>query len=214
MRALRLCCHRTRVGAGPLDPATHRAHARDHIAQGDLSAALNALLTGACLPIDAADKAGIGADLAAMGVYLAAIGDGDWLGATARLRLRWPPAPCWRRRLRPLWRNGRATAPLPLRRGFGQRAAGMVRRHRAGPAPAYPLRGAKPHVDIVWLEITNFCNQKCTFCPDMHREDSRQWLPLDQVKAVIDQLAEHVSVGSMQLNAYGEPLLHPISARS
>jgi hypothetical protein len=33
-------------------------------------------------------------------------------------------------------------------------------------------------------------------------------------EAVIDQLAEHVSVGSMQLNAYGEPLLHPISARS
>jgi hypothetical protein len=134
------------------------------------------------LPIDAADKAGIGADLAAMGVYLAAIGDGDWLGATARLRLRWPPTPCWRRRLRPLWRNGRATAPLP----FTARVWSASSRHGSTPsrwpAPAYPLRGAKPHVDIVWLEITNFCNQKCTFCPDMHREDSRQWLPLDQVK--------------------------------
>jgi hypothetical protein len=130
MRALRLCCHRTRVGAGPLDPATHRAHARDHIAQGDLSAALNALLTGACLPIDAADKAGIGADLAAMGVYLAAIGDGDWLGATARLRLRWPPAPCWRRRLRPLWRNGRATAPLP----FTARVWSASSRHGSTPS--------------------------------------------------------------------------------
>ena len=79
---------------------------------------------------------------------------------------------------------------------------------RAALSP-YPLRDGKPHVDVVWLEITNFCNQKCGFCPDMHREDARTWLPLAEVKRLIDELAETVSVGSMQLNAYGEPLLHP-----
>lgn len=73
----------------------------------------------------------------------------------------------------------------------------------------YPMRNGKPHIDIVWLEITNFCNQKCSFCPDPFREEARNWLPLDQVKKLIDELAETTSVGSMQLNAYGEPLLHP-----
>nr|WP_277924318.1 radical SAM protein [Sphingomonas sp. CROZ-RG-20F-R02-07] len=67
----------------------------------------------------------------------------------------------------------------------------------------------KPHADTIWLEITNFCNQKCTFCPDMHREDARSWLPLDRIKALLDEIAATISVGSMQLNAYGEPLLHP-----
>ena len=73
----------------------------------------------------------------------------------------------------------------------------------------YPQRDGKPHVNMLFLEVTNYCNQKCTFCPDMHREVARSWLPLDRVKALIDEISDSLSLNMLALNAYGEPLLHP-----
>jgi len=197
-------------GGGPLDPQYHRATARRRAAAGDHGGALDALLTGASLPAAPAAKTGTGGDLAAIAVYAATTGQDRWLGREARLRHAFAACPT-------LAAEAAATlAQWPTHGAHGLYGAALRAPIAAwfsqlalAPPPAYPLRNGKPHADVVWLEITNFCNQTCTFCPDMHREAARQWQPLDQVKTLIDQLAAHVSVGSLQLNAYGEPLLHP-----
>jgi len=201
---------RARVDAQPFDMAAQRRLVRLLAESERLQDALDALMTALALPVGESDKAGLGIDLAALAVWLRGHGQGDLLNArNCYYALAASPAII-------------SEAETALR-GVDLASAGwaaidpaaiagvlnVLRQYRELQTPAYPMNGAKPHVDIVWLEITNFCNQKCGFCPDMHREDTRQWLPLDQVKSLIDDLAENVSVGSMQLNAYGEPLLHP-----
>lgn len=195
-------------GDDPLDPQTHRILARR--CTGDAARALDALLIGASLPADPAAKAGIGADLAALAVHRTATGQDLWLGQDMRVRFALAATPALAAEAAAALADWPEAGAFAL---YGARLRAPIRAWcaeiAAAPPPAYPLRAGKPHVDVVWLEITNHCNQTCTFCPDPHREAPRQWMPLAQVTALIDQLAEHISVGSMQLNAYGEPLLHP-----
>jgi uncharacterized radical SAM superfamily Fe-S cluster-containing enzyme len=201
------------VAQRPLDPSAHRQFGRRLAENGLAEDALAAFAVGLALPIDASEKAGLGEDLAVMAAYLEMQGEAKFL-ESRRVRLALgaclPAAARAEKILNDL-------AKGPATRALDDSALAAATRYfrdvawhpEAVNASAYPMRNGRPHVDTVWLEITNHCNQKCTFCPDMHREDPRTWLPLEQVKRLIDELAETFSVGSMQLNAYGEPLVHP-----
>ena len=77
------------------------------------------------------------------------------------------------------------------------------------PTP-YPLAAdGRPKLSPVWFEVTSFCNQKCSFCPDRWREVKRKAIDLEVFKKCIDELKRDFHVEYLQLNAYGEPLLHP-----
>ena len=173
--------------------------------------ALDALCTALSLPVGVTDRAILADDVALIVALLHARGD---LASLERPRVRFALrsvpviAAAALARLAEPHRFVQLAGPAAVTEAsrFLHGFANPVDPHVRSP---YRIRNGKPHVDTVWLEITNYCNQKCTFCPDMHREDSRQWLPLAEVKRLIDELAATVSVGSMQLNAYGEPLLHP-----
>lgn len=204
----------------PLDVDLRRAVVRGLVEQNALSDGLNRLSVGLSLPIDDDAKMGFAQDMAVIASFLFAQGGES---ALEQQRLRWALAayPAVATRAAEhidavMLSNGmpfldQATAQRA--RHFFLVCAGRPAETEAAtyarPLSPYPTRYGKPHVDTVWLEITNFCNQKCGFCPDPFREAARNWLPLDQVKKVIDELADTISVGSMQLNAYGEPLLHP-----
>jgi tetratricopeptide (TPR) repeat protein len=93
-------------------------------------------------------------------------------------------------------------------------SAPMSRAARAGRTEflrtPYPLGAdGRPKLSPVWFEVTSFCNQKCSFCPDRWRDTKRQFVPLDVFKRYIDELKRDFNVEYLQLNAYGEPLLHP-----
>lgn len=204
---------RARIDSTPLDMAAHRARLRFALLAIDLAAAEQAVGVALALPLADAEKDELVPDLVFYVAHLAAI---DELQALTADRLRWAfaAAPGVTRAVADLLQRQAGEGALVfLDAAEAERAVALLRGFIAqGAVPAvtvYPMRDGKPYVDIVWLEITNHCNQKCTFCPDMFREDARAWLPLDQVKDLIDQLADELSVGSMQLNAYGEPLLHP-----
>jgi len=74
----------------------------------------------------------------------------------------------------------------------------------------YPLgQNGRPHINTVWIEATNHCNQKCSFCPDPKRESPRELTDLEKFKKRARDLHTSFDIGYWQLNAYGEPLLHP-----
>jgi Radical SAM superfamily len=201
------------IDVAPLNLVAHRAGIRFALAAGDLSAA--SALTGAALalPLGDDDKMDLAADIALLVTLHAARGDLACL-RTDRMRWAFAAAPRVTAATAAAIETRMADGSLPFLDAAEAKDAAAILRGFVAPGvrpvvASYPMRDGKPHVDIVWLEITNHCNQKCTFCPDMFREDARAWLPLQQVKDLIDQLADTLSVGSMQLNAYGEPLLHP-----
>ncbi|WOK36260.1 radical SAM/SPASM domain-containing protein [Sphingomonas sp. C3-2] len=202
----------TRINTEPLHLDGHRARMRIALAAADFEAALAAIATALALPMGDSDKAPLVDDLATLAGVVGAAGASAMLGAD---RVRWAlaVAPAVTRAAASALEHRFRSGALPfLDEAEALDAAAALRTaipEQGRTISAFPMRDGKPHVDIVWLEITNHCNQKCTFCPDMFREDARTWLPLEQVKQLIDQLADTISVGSMQLNAYGEPLLHP-----
>lgn len=212
---------KARIERQPLAIDAHREQVRALLERDEPILALAALATALALPIGAADKLDCAYELAMVSAVLVVRGERM---ALSRPHIAWPLAVSGivAARAAELQADWFAQGALPF---IDEQELDWMRRHleaaaRSGnagqalaagetPATAYPMRDGKPHVETVWLEITNFCNQKCTFCPDMFREDARTWLPLDQIKSLIDELADTISVGSMQLNAYGEPLLHP-----
>jgi len=191
-----------------------RQRARAHADAGEANAALAAFATALTLPVDIAGKQPVIEDLALYIAFLRTLGTDPVLIDMQRLQLGLASqqalcfhAVTW---LADVMRDQAAPMLPPVALADARDYFEDFVNSASGTAvTAYPVRDGKPYVDTVWVEITNFCNQKCTFCPDMHREDPREWMPLESVKHTIDQLAEGVSVGSMQLNAYGEPLLHP-----
>jgi len=199
-----------RLDTHPLDMVAHRARARRLADEGRYGDALNAALTGISLPVGSADKLGLAEDLAVIAAVIASSGEAGLIGDTRVKLTLGANAAAARQAANALHTNAALLAvALPeaiqaLRELFDDYAA---------PTPAfiapYPRLHGRPHVNMLFLEITDYCNQKCTFCPDMHRENARTWLPLDQVKALIDQIADTLHLNMLQLNAYGEPLLHP-----
>lgn len=87
-----------------------------------------------------------------------------------------------------------------------RRANGWASR-RPTPFPIAP--DGKPKLSPVWFEVTSFCNQTCSFCPDQWRQTKRQFINLEVFKKCVDELKRDFHVEYLQLNAYGEPLLHP-----
>lgn len=199
-----------RIATHPLDIAAHRARVRHLANAGELHPALDALTTAMSLPLGFNEKGGLGTELAVLVPVLLSNGLAEAVGAwRARLALGANAAVAgYAARLLPDLSAVHAAA-LPdaiavatqLFADFAQPTPSLV--------ATYPTRNGKPHVNMLFLEVTNYCNQKCTFCPDMHRETARTFLPVAQVKALIDEIADKLSLNMLALNAYGEPLLHP-----
>ncbi|AJP72365.1 hypothetical protein [Sphingomonas hengshuiensis] len=180
------------IDAAPLDISAHRARLRFALDAGDIAAAGRAAGAALSLPSSDGDKSDLAPDLALLVAVHAARGT---LGALRTDRMRWAfaAAPGVTAAAADALAARTIEGSLPFLDPAEADAAVAYLRSLGAPAAAravtgYPMRGGKPHVDIVWLEITNHCNQKCTFCPDMFREDARTWLPLPQIKDLIDQL--------------------------
>ncbi|KJU83103.1 radical SAM domain-containing protein [Candidatus Magnetobacterium bavaricum] len=67
----------------------------------------------------------------------------------------------------------------------------------------------KISLDTIWIEITSYCNQKCSFCPDPMRKTKRELMEYDFFKKIVDDIKRDFNVNMINLNAFGEPLLHP-----
>ena len=59
------------------------------------------------------------------------------------------------------------------------------------------------------LEISTNCNIRCTFCPIDQRAAPTRYLTLEQIKPILDQLAEDGSLEMVGFQFLNEPLLHP-----
>lgn len=64
----------------------------------------------------------------------------------------------------------------------------------------------KPKVfDRIYVEITNICNLRCSFCPETKRK--KETMTLDNFNKVIDKIKDYVK--TIYLHVKGEPLMHP-----
>jgi MoaA/NifB/PqqE/SkfB family radical SAM enzyme len=85
-----------------------------------------------------------------------------------------------------------ATAPLPELRKL--------------PGRFYPI-------NYLFIEITNACNFKCTWCPDEIMDRQRGFMKKDRVFRLLDEVAQKRAwlgpVFPVKLHQMGEPMLHP-----
>jgi MoaA/NifB/PqqE/SkfB family radical SAM enzyme len=68
-------------------------------------------------------------------------------------------------------------------------------------------------IDYLFIEITNACNFKCTWCPDEIMGRRRGFMKKERVFQVVDEIAEKRSwlgpLFPVKLHQMGEPMLHP-----
>jgi MoaA/NifB/PqqE/SkfB family radical SAM enzyme len=68
-------------------------------------------------------------------------------------------------------------------------------------------------INYLFIEITNACNFKCTWCPDEIMNRRRGFMKKDKVFRLLDQIAEKKSwlgpLYPVKLHQMGEPMLHP-----
>lgn len=57
----------------------------------------------------------------------------------------------------------------------------------------------------IYVEITNVCNLKCSFCLDGKRE--KRFLSVDEFREIIEKIKDYTNL--IALHVKGEPLLHP-----
>ena len=57
----------------------------------------------------------------------------------------------------------------------------------------------------IYIEITNICNLKCSFCPDTKREKS--FISVEKFERIIEQVKNYTNL--IALHVKGEPLIHP-----
>lgn len=57
----------------------------------------------------------------------------------------------------------------------------------------------------IYVEITNSCNLKCSFCPDGNRR--KEFISTENFEAIIKQIKSYTNL--IALHVKGEPLLHP-----
>ena len=57
----------------------------------------------------------------------------------------------------------------------------------------------------IYVEITNSCNLKCSFCPDTKRV--KEFMTVEKFKLIINEIKEYTNL--VALHVKGEPLLHP-----
>jgi MoaA/NifB/PqqE/SkfB family radical SAM enzyme len=85
-----------------------------------------------------------------------------------------------------------------------------------GLAPTPELRkmpGRFYPINYLFIEITNACNFKCTWCPDDKMDRRRGFMKKEKVFRVLDEIAEKRSwlgpLYPVKLHQMGEPMLHP-----
>ena len=66
-------------------------------------------------------------------------------------------------------------------------------------------RPAERALKRVYVEITNICNLRCSFCPGTRRE--KRYLPPEEFRVLAERLRPYASY--LYLHVMGEPLLHP-----
>jgi MoaA/NifB/PqqE/SkfB family radical SAM enzyme len=68
-------------------------------------------------------------------------------------------------------------------------------------------------IDYLFVEITNACNFKCTWCPDEIMERRRGFMKKERVFRILDEIAAKRSfmgpLFPVKLHQMGEPMLHP-----
>ena len=68
-------------------------------------------------------------------------------------------------------------------------------------------------INYLFVEITNACNFKCTWCPDEVMERKRGFMPKEKAFQLFDEIAQkRASLGPLypvKLHQMGEPMLHP-----
>lgn len=57
----------------------------------------------------------------------------------------------------------------------------------------------------IYLEITDICDRRCSFCPEVRRE--KLFMPADEAENYLEQIAELSD--AVYFHIQGEPLLHP-----
>ena len=62
-----------------------------------------------------------------------------------------------------------------------------------------------PSFRAIYIEISNICNLKCSFCPEVKRAD--QIMSIEEFAHIIDRVAPYTQ--SVYLHLMGEPLGHP-----
>lgn len=58
----------------------------------------------------------------------------------------------------------------------------------------------------VYVEITNNCNLKCSFC--IHNKREAKYMSMDEFKIILNKLKEHTKY--LYFHVLGEPLIHPL----
>lgn len=61
----------------------------------------------------------------------------------------------------------------------------------------------------VFLEVTNYCNFRCSFCPQAISTRPSEHMDTELAKNLIKQLYEIDNKGNLYFHLLGEPLLHP-----
>jgi radical SAM protein with 4Fe4S-binding SPASM domain len=93
----------------------------------------------------------------------------------------------------------------------------------AGHASAFPAAAPLPElvklpgrfypINYLFIEITNACNFKCTWCPDEIMDRRRGFMKKQHAFAILDEIAEKRSwlgpLYPVKLHQMGEPFLHP-----
>lgn len=65
------------------------------------------------------------------------------------------------------------------------------------------------HVSMIFLEITNYCNFHCNFCPQAISTRPPEHMDINLAKTLIEQLYEAGYKNNLYFHLLGEPLLHP-----
>ena len=73
-------------------------------------------------------------------------------------------------------------------------------------------------INYLFVEITNACNFKCTWCPDEIMGRRRGFMKKERVFRLLDEIAEKRAwlgpLYPVKLHQMGEPMLHPDLWRS
>lgn len=83
-------------------------------------------------------------------------------------------------------------------------------------APLPAIRKSPERVYPIWwlfVELTNLCNFKCTFCPDEIMERPRGMMSYEEARRIFDEIAREKSrlgpLYPVKLHQMGEPTIHP-----
>lgn len=64
-------------------------------------------------------------------------------------------------------------------------------------------------VNRLHIEITNFCNFSCKFCPDSEMQRTRGFMDFDMLKGILDEVKDKNIIRLILFHVMGEPLLYP-----